>query len=140
MRIRLAAVAVAVLMATLVLAGDRTSMTIVKDDDDYWAKFERNGVEYVTRDRAVLAEIERAMEKNRGGSSNHTEIERQRRELERERRALEAKMRDLERRQRDLEAEQRKVEAAGRAHAGDANRAIEQIFERAVREGKAKKN
>lgn len=181
MRIRLAALAVAVLVATFALAGDRTSLSIVKDDDDYWAKLERNGVEYFTRDRAVLAEIEKALETKLHTGREHAElgrrhaelgrehaalgreharigreharlsrdashtgdteeIESRRRELDQEQRALDAKQRDIEQRQRDLEAEQRKLEASSRANEGDANRAIEQIFERAVRAGKAKKN
>jgi hypothetical protein len=162
-------------------ASDRTSLSIVKEDDDYWAQLERNGVTYFTRDRAVLAEIEAVLEKDRDGSRGHTElgrqhaelgrehaalgreharlgreharlsrdaardgdsaeIERRRRDLDAEQRRLEAKQRALEQRQRDLEAEQRKLEAVQRAGEGDRNRRIEQIFERAVREGKAKKN
>jgi predicted RNase H-like nuclease (RuvC/YqgF family) len=182
MRTRLAAVVLMMLAVTLAgAASDRTSLSIIKEDHDYWAQLERNGVRYFTRDRAVLAEIEAVLEKSRDGSRDHAElgrqhaelgrehaalgreharlgreharlsrdaarddgdsaeIERRRRDLEAEQRGLEAKQRELEQRQRDLEAEQRKLEAVDRAGEGDRNRRIEQIFERAVREGKAKK-
>jgi len=141
MRIRLAVLAVAVLAATLAVA-DRTSITITTDDHGSWAKFERNGVEYFTRDRAVVAEIQAALDRNRQSAKGHgeAELDRRFRALEAERRALEAKMRELEQRQRDLEAERRTLESSSRSNEGTANRAVEQIFERAVREGKAKKD
>ena len=189
MRMRLAVIGLIVAAAaTLAVAGvhrshwvssnDRTSITIIREDDDYFAKFERNGVRYVTRDAGVLAEIEKALEEKRGTSAEHRELsrrhrelgrehsalgrehsrlgrehsrldreassaadlERRRRALEEEQRALEAKQRGLEDRQRALEAEQRKLEERQRGMEKEANREIEQIFERAAREGKAKKD
>ncbi len=192
MRMRLAALGLLVVAATLAIAGtsrshwvssgDRTSISIVREDDDYWATFERNGVRYFTRDASVLAQIEQALEEKRGTSKEHSELsrrhselgrehsaigrehsrlgrehsrlahdasrdgskaadlERRQRALEEEQRALEAKQRDLEKRQRGLEEQQRKLEQRQRATEGEANREIEKIFERAAREGKAKKD
>ncbi len=67
------------------------------------------------------------------------EAERRRRELEAEQRGLEAKQRKLEDRQRALESEQRALESRQRIAEKSKQRAIEEIFERAAREGKAKK-
>lgn len=68
------------------------------------------------------------------------DLERLQRELEKEQREIEANQRKLEERQRALEAQQRDVESKQRLSERDARRAIEQLFERAVREGKAKKD
>jgi DNA repair exonuclease SbcCD ATPase subunit len=163
------------------VSSDGTEIRIVKDSDgEHWASFERNGVKYVTTDRTVLAEIEKAMEPHRRLSREHSELgrrhselgrehsqlgrehsrlgrehsrlgrevsrsghtselERQQRELEAEQRKLEEKQRKLEDRQRDLEDEQRQLESKQRAMEKDTHRAIEQIFDRAVREGKARR-
>lgn len=67
------------------------------------------------------------------------DVEARRRELEAEQRKLEDKQRKLEDRQRALESEQRTLEAKQRDTERDMHRDIEQIFERAVREGKAKR-
>lgn len=142
---RVIAAVVFVLAATLAVAGvhrshrisssDHTSISIIREDDDYWAKFERNGVEYFTRDAAVLAEIERVLEKN-GDREQHNELSRRHRELGREHAALGrehsrlgreharlsreanregANTADLERRRRALEEEQRGLESQQRA-------------------------
>ena len=99
MRMRLVAVVlVVVLAATLAIAGthrstwsssnDHTSISIIRDDDDYWATFERNGVKYLTRDASVLAEIEKALESKREVSGEYSELSRRHRELGREHAAL----------------------------------------------------
>ena len=68
---------------------------IVRGDDEHWASYKRDGVRYVTKDAAVLAQIEKAMEKHH---------------------------------------------AISRVAESDAYREIGKIFERAVREGKAKRD
>lgn len=68
-----------------------------------------------------------------------SDVEREQRALEAEQRKLEDKQRALEDRQRDLEQQQRDLEAKQRAADRDTNRKVEQIFERAVKEGKAKR-
>ncbi len=146
MRMRLAALFLVVLAATLAVAGvhrshwvssnDHTSITIIREDDDYWAKFERNGVKYFTRDAGVLAQIETALEKHRRVSAAHAELGRRHRELGREhaahgreharlgrehsRLSREASRdgsnaADIERRRRALEEEQRGLESQQRA-------------------------
>lgn len=141
MRIRLAIVTLVVLAAAAVALAGRTSLTINTDDHESWVKFERDGTVYFTRDRAVVAEIERAVDQTRrsGSGGGEVDIERRRRALEDERRALEAKMRDLEQRQRDLEDEQRRIEDGRRGHEGEVNRQVEEILQRAVEQGKATK-
>lgn len=74
------------------------------------------------------------------GRISESEADQRRRELESEQRKLEDKQRALEARQRDLEGEQRGIEARQRAAERDVNRKIEEIFERAVRDGKAKRD
>lgn len=73
----------------------------------------------------------------RGGDDR--ELERQQRAVEDKQRDLEAKQRRLEDRQRELEQKQRDLEARQRAAERESFPALEQIFERAVREGKAKR-
>jgi len=68
------------------------------------------------------------------------EADSRRRELEAEQRKLEDKQRKLEDRQRELESEQRAVEAKQRETEQTMHRDVERIFERAVREGKAKRD
>lgn len=77
-------------------------------------------------------------EASRYGDS--ADLESQQRELEAEQRKLEAKQQKLEDRQRVLEDEQRELEAKSRIAEADANRAIRQIFDRAIREGKARRD
>jgi chromosome segregation ATPase len=74
------------------------------------------------------------------GRISESEADQRRRELELEQRGLEDKQRALEARQRDLEDEQRAVEAKQRAAEREVNREIEKVFERAVRDGKAKRD
>src|SRR5687767_7289031 len=134
MRIHFATLALAVLVTTVAVAGDRTSLSIVRDDDDYWAKLERNGVSYFTRDRAVLAEIEKVLEKSRHSGRDHSALGRQHAELGREHAALGreharlgreharlsrdagrgADATEIERQRRALEAEQRALEVKQR--------------------------
>ena len=145
---------------------DRSEIRIVRDDDDYWATFKRDGVTYITRDASVLAEIDRAMDKHREISREHSRLGRRHselgrehsklgrehsrigremsrygssRELEREQEKLEEKQRALELRQQDLEREQRKLEEKQRGVEREMDRELEAIFERAVRDGKAKR-
>lgn len=145
MRMRLAALFLTVVAATLAFASvnrshwvssnDHTSITIIREDDDYWATFEKNGVKYFTRDASVLAELETALEKHRRHSDAHRELGRRHRELSREHaargrdharlgrehaRLSRAARRDgsnaaeLERRRRALEEEQRRLESQQR--------------------------
>ena len=73
-------------------------------------------------------------------NAGEAEAERLQRDLERSQRTLEAKQRELEDRQRELENKQRELEEKHRVAERDAYRAIEKIFERAVRDGKAKRD
>jgi chromosome segregation ATPase len=68
------------------------------------------------------------------------EVEQRQRELEAEQRKLEEKQRELESRQRELESEQRDLERRQRDTERAMHGELEKIFERAAREGKAKKN
>ena len=149
---------------------------IVRTDNEHWASYKRDGVRYVTRDAAVLAQIEKAMEKHHAISREYSELgrrhselgrehsqlgrehsrlgreqsrlagagsvdtERRRRELEDEQRKLEDQQRTLEDRQRELESKQHELESRQRIAESDAYREIGKIFERAVREGKAKRD
>jgi chromosome segregation ATPase len=149
---------------------------IVRGDSEHWASYKRNGVRYVTKDAAVLAQIEKAMEKHGAMSREYSELgrrhselgrehselgrehsrlgrehsrlgrvssveaERRQRELEAEQRKLEDKQRTLENRQRELESKQNELESRKRAAESDAYREIGKIFERAVRDGKAKRD
>ena len=61
------------------------------------------------------------------------------RELEARQRELEARQRDLESRQRALEGEYRSLEEKARAEERKTYDEVEQIFVKAVREGKAKR-
>jgi len=152
----------------IVNTSERISIHIVREDDgEEWASFERNGVRYVTTDSDVLAEIEKAMEKHREFSRAHSRLGRQHSELGREhsrlgrehsrigraasrngmtaeleqqQRELEEEQRKLEKKQRALEDQQRELEEKQRVAENDANRAIEKIFERAIRAGKAKRD
>jgi DNA repair exonuclease SbcCD ATPase subunit len=159
-----------------------TEIRIVRESDgESWASLKRDGVRYVTTDPAVLAEIEKATEKRRELSREHSslgrrhselgrehsqlgrehsrlgrehsrlsraasrdggtrEVERRQRELEEEQRKLEEKQRQLEVRQNELEQQQHEIEARQRIAERESYRALEQIFDRAVREGKAKRD
>ena len=145
---------------------DRSEIRVIRDDDDYWGTYKRDGVTYITRDASVLAEIDRAMDKHREISREHSRLGRRHselgrehsqlgrehsrigremsrngssRELEREQEKLEEKQRALELRQQELEREQNKLEEKQRAEEKQMDRALEAIFERAVRDGKAKR-
>ena len=159
---------------------DRSELRVVRDDDDYWATYKRDGVMYLTRDASVLAEIDKALEKHREISREHSlfgrrhselgrehsqlgrkhsrlgrehsrigremsrygsseDAERRQRELEKEQGKLEEKQRALELRQQEMEREQRKLEEKQRVAERDMDRDLEQIFERAIRDGKAKR-
>ena len=67
-------------------------------------------------------------------------VEARQRELEAMQRELERKQHELERRQRDLERQQRDLEAQQRTYEREADRKIDAIFERAARNGKAKRD
>lgn len=145
MRMRLAALLLVVVASTLAFASvhrshwvssnDYTSITIIREDDDYWATFEKNGVKYFTRDASVLAELETTLQKHRKVSDAHAELGRRHAELGRDHAALGreharrgrdharlsrealrdgSNSADIERRRRALEEEQRRVEAQQR--------------------------
>ena len=153
---------------TIWTTGDsEIEIRVVREDDgDNYATFTRNGVRYITTDAGVLAEIEKAMEAHRRFSQEHSRIGRKHSEIgrehsrigrehsklgremsrtgvtpeiERRQRELEAEQRKLEDRQRALEGEQRELEAQQRASEKDVEKSLKSIFERAVREGKAKR-
>ena len=133
---------------------DGSRFELVRESDgDSWASFERDGVRYMTRDASVLAKLDNAMKAHTDLGRAHAELGRKHAELGREhaalgrqysrartdeeRESLEAQQEKLEQRQQKLEDEQheleRKQEAAGR----ESRRAIERIFNDAVRDGKA---
>jgi uncharacterized membrane protein YccC len=146
------------------------SLSIIKTDDDYWATWERNGVRYITRDAAVLAQIEEALDPKQERSKSHTELSRRHaalgrehaalgreharlgrefsharseerhRELERMQRDLARKQQELERRQQGLEREQQELERKQQGLEREANAKIDRIFERAIQEGKARRD
>ena len=150
--------------------GESRSISIIKTDDDYWATLERDGERYITRDRAVLAQIEDALDPKQKFSKAHAEIgrrhadigrehaaigreharlgqefararsEERHRELERMQQDLERKQQELERRQQGLEREQQELERKKQAVERETNAKIDRIFERAVKEGKAKRD
>lgn len=147
---------------------------VIRDGDDAWATFKRDGVRYITRDESVIDAIDKAMEPQRELSQAHSELgrrhselgrehselgrehsrlgrehsragrdgvagEERQRELEAEQRKLEDKQRKLEDKQRALEDKQRALEDKQRAIERDVNVAIEKIFEKAIRDGKARR-
>ena len=150
--------------------GESRSISIIKTDDDYWATWKRDGRRYITRDRAVLAEIEEALDPKRQFSKAHSAISRRhaqlgrdhaalgrahaalgrehsrvrsearQHELERRQHELERQQQELERRQQDLEREQQELERKRQSVEHEANAKIDRIFERAVREGKAERD
>ena len=156
-------IALLVLLATLTLAAGTRSLSITKTDDDYWARLEHDGKRYITRDKAVLAEIENALDPSQQFSKAHAAIGRRhaeigreharlgrefsraksedrQRELERMQQDLERKQQDLERKQQGLEREQQELERKRQALERESNAKIDRIFERAVREGKAERD
>ena len=150
--------------------GESRSISIIKTDDDYWATWEHDGKRYVTRDGGVLAQIEEALDPKQQFSKAHAEIgrrhaeigrehaaigrehaalgrefsrstsEARQRELERKQQDLERKQQALERRQQGLEREQQEVERKQQALERETNAKMDRIFERAVKEGKAKRD
>ncbi|HEX6083670.1 MAG TPA: hypothetical protein VF266_04035 [Thermoanaerobaculia bacterium] len=150
--------------------GKSRSLSIIKTDDDYWATWELNGKRYITRDKAVLAAVEEALDPKKQFSQAHAAIGRRhaeigrehaaigreharlgrefsrvksedrQRELERMQHDLERKQQELERRQQRLEREQQELERKRQALERESHAKIDRIFERAVREGKAKRD
>ncbi|HVG25712.1 MAG TPA: hypothetical protein VND45_16265, partial [Thermoanaerobaculia bacterium] len=150
--------------------GESRSISIIKTDDDYWATWEHDGKRYITRDRGVLAQIEEAYDPQQKISKAHAEIGRRhaeigrehaaigrehaalgrefsrvrsedrQRELERKQQDLERKQQALERRQQGLEREQQELERKQQAMEREVNAKLDRIFERAVKEGKAKRD
>lgn len=90
------------------------------------------------RDHASLGRDHASLGRDhaRLGRSGNYEAQR---EFERKQRELERKQQELERQQRALEREQQELERQQRKAERDADEAIERVFERAVREGKAKR-
>lgn len=146
------------ILAALPMAAGTTVLHISRDDDgDSYAKWERNGVRYITRDESVLDAIDKALEYKQGLSREHSALGRRHTALGREharlgreharlgrgerneerQRELEAEMRRLEQKQRDLESERRQLETKRNAAARELDDAMDELFERAVREGKA---
>lgn len=155
----------------------QTLLQIVRNDDDSFVRWERNGVRYITRDRGVIAAVEKAFERHTRVSREHAalgrkhaalgrehaalgreharlgreharaarrdhwtseiEAEARRRDFEAQQRTLERKQEELERKQDALEREQQALERQQRATEGETDRLVDEIFERAVREGKA---
>lgn len=145
-----------------------TRIEVVRESDgEQWASFEKNGVRYLTTDASVIAEIDKAFAKHREISLEHSRLGRRHSELgreysrlgrehsrigreasrsgmtedlERQQRELEKEQQKLEDKQRALEEEQRELEEKQSAAEKDATRAIEKIFEEAIRSGKARRN
>jgi hypothetical protein len=145
-------------------------LNVIKTDDDYFAEWERYGVRYITRDAAVLEDIENALAPRNEISKAHAKIgrrhaalgrehaalgreharvareharigtEESEREMERVQRELERKQQVLEERQQELEREQQELERRQERIQRDADAAIDRIFERAVKDGKARRN
>lgn len=136
-------------------------------DGEHWATLERNGVGWKITDPSVLAQIQKTMDKNHEISKEHSRLGQKHSELgrehsalgrehsrlgrtasrtgmtdelEAEQRKLEAKQRKLEERQRALESEQRALESKQRAVERESRRALYEIFDRAIREGKARRD
>ncbi|HVG25925.1 MAG TPA: hypothetical protein VND45_17340 [Thermoanaerobaculia bacterium] len=150
--------------------GKSRTISIIKVDDDYYATMERDGIRYITRDPRVLAEIEESLDPQREISNAHAELGRRhaelgrehaalgrehaalgrehsrarsderQRELERMQQELERKQQALERKQQRLEDEQHELERRQQAREHESEEKIDRIFERAVREGKAKRD
>ncbi len=145
-------------------------LNVIRTDDDYFAEWERDGVRYITRDASVLDEIEDALAARNEISKAHAALGRRHAELGREHAALgrelariarertrmrtqerereleraqvvaEGQQRVLEQRQRELEREQQELDQRRERVQRDADDAIDRIFERAIRDGKARRN
>jgi chromosome segregation ATPase len=150
--------------------GESRLLNIIRTDDDYYATWERDGVRYITRNAAVLAEIEEALDPQQELSKAHSALgrrhselgrehsalgrehsrlgreysrshsEERQRELERMQQDLERKQQELEKRQHGLELEQQELERKQQTLERESHAKIDRIFERAVNEGKAKRD
>src|SRR5215212_5213678 len=101
-------------------------LNVIKTDDDYFAEWEKDGVRYITRDAAVLDEIEDALAARTDISKAHAALGKRHAELGREHAALgrehariareharirtEESEREMERAQRELERQQQVLE------------------------------
>jgi hypothetical protein len=137
--------------------GTETRISVVHEENEHYATFEKNGVRYVTRDPHVLEELEHALEHNSHGARDEARLAREEARIAREeaaiareearlardgddseaaRRRIEEKRRAIEEKRRDLERERREIEEK---RADESNESLEAIFERAVREGHAER-
>jgi len=78
-------------------------------------------------------------EHSRLARSSAADVEARQRDLERQQRDLELKQRELERRQQDLERQQHELERTRQHHEHDTDAKLDEIFQRAVKEGKARR-
>lgn len=152
------------LLIALPVAAGTTSLQITRKSNDSFAKWERNGVRYITHDESVLAAIDRLVEQKRAHAElgrkhadlgrdyadhgrEHARLARERsrasdgrkREIEADLRASERKQRELESRRSRLELERKQLEKTRDSFRETFDDRMDQLFERAVREGKAKR-
>ena len=93
------------------------------------------------RDHAALGREHARLgrEHARLSRSASNDVEARQREIERMQNELERKQLELERRQQDLERQQQELERTRQHHEHDTDAKMDEIFRRAVREGKAKR-
>jgi hypothetical protein len=144
--------------------GTETRISVVHEEHEHYATFEKNGARYITRDASVLEELERALEHNSHGAREEARVAREEARIAREeaaiareearlareearlardgadseaaRHRIEEKRRGIEEKRRDLERERREIE---KKRADESNESLEAIFQRAVREGHAER-
>ncbi|PYQ27953.1 MAG: hypothetical protein DMF56_17565 [Acidobacteria bacterium] len=137
--------------------GTTTRISVVHDDDEHYATYEKNGVRYITRDLRVLEELETELERSSGYGREEARLGREEARLGREeaaigreeaqlarsgddseeaRRRIEEKRRGIEEKRRDVERERRAVEEKRSTERGES---LASIFERAVRDGRAER-
>jgi hypothetical protein len=125
-----------------------TDSSVLEDIDKAMEKHRRIGREHAElgrkhaelgRDHAELGREHARLGREHARLARSGDEDAQR-ALEAEQRKLEDKQRVLEDRQRKLEAEQRELERKQKTVERESYRDIQQIFERAVREGRAKRD
>lgn len=153
-----------ILIAVPVAAGT-TSLQITRSTTgDSYAKWERNGVRYITYDESLLDAIDQLSEQRRAHAElgrkhadlgrdyaahgrEHARLARElarasdgrKRAIEADLRAIERKQRELETRRNRLELERKQLEKTRDVSSDAFDDRMDELFERAVREGKAKR-
>ena len=136
-----------ILLASVAFAGP-TSLQFTRSDDESFAKWERNGVRYITYDAGVLAAIDKLLERKYDASIHHANLGNKYAELGRAHGALareqpsvsrDRKRKALEQRRRELDQLRQQLERRQTESAKAVDDALDALFERAVREGKARR-